>query len=275
MASPPADRADTSKLRRLWREPTLHFFAIAAVALLGQRFVSGDPRTIEITPALKADLLRRYQDQLGRPITAAEADAFMAEWKADEALYREALREGLDRDDLAVRGLLVGKMRERLLLQTRLREPSDADLQGYLERHRDQFEAPLVYEHDYVTFDKRDPHAAEQRAKYERQLAAGATPESLGLRHTAANVTRERIQQDLGADVGEKIGQLPIGQWAPLETSDRLLLIKLIRIQGGLPDLATLKSALAGAWKAEQAQQAVSRAAKAVADRYRFREKSR
>jgi hypothetical protein len=275
MASPPADSDETSKLRRLWREPTLHFFALAAAILLGQRLLAGDPRTIEITPALKADLLRRYHDQLGRPITSAEAEAFMASWKADEALYREALREGVDRDDLAVRDLLIGKMRERLLLQTRLREPTDADLQQYLESHREQFEAPLLYEHDYVAFDKRDPLAPAQRAQYQKKLFAGATPESLGLRTTAANVSRERIQQDLGPGIAEKIGHLPLGQWVELETPDRLLLVKLIRIQGGLPDAASLKAQLTGLWKAEQAQKAVNEGAKALAARYRFEEKSR
>ena len=87
-----SDGTRTTRLGRLVREPTLHFFALAAAILLGQRLVAGDPRTIEITPALKADLLRRYQDQLNRPPTSAEAEAFMAAWKADEALYREALR---------------------------------------------------------------------------------------------------------------------------------------------------------------------------------------
>lgn len=270
-----AKASATSKLPQLLREPTLHFFVIAAAALLAQRLVAGDPRTIELTPALKADLLRRYRDQLSRPVTSAEAEAFVAAWKADEALYREALREGIDREDVAVRNLLVGKMRERLLLQTRLREPTDADLRDYLERHRDQFEAPLLFEHDYVAFDKQAPHAAEQRAKYREKLEAGATPASLGLRNTAANVNRERVQQDLGPEIAAKIGQLPLGRWTALETSDRLLLLKLIRVQGGLPDPNDLKAALTGAWKAEQAQQAVDRAAKAVAARYRFEEKSR
>src|SRR4051794_3946624 len=100
MSSPPVRSAG---LARLFREPTLHFFAIAALVLAGHRFFSGNPRTIAVTPALKADLLRRFHDQLNRPPTSAEADAFLAAWKVDEALYREALREGLDRDDPTVR----------------------------------------------------------------------------------------------------------------------------------------------------------------------------
>src|SRR4051794_35851934 len=75
MATEPADRAKSSAFFRLLREPTLHFFAIAAAALLVQRAMVGDLQTIELTPALETDLLRRYHDQMGRAATPAEAEA--------------------------------------------------------------------------------------------------------------------------------------------------------------------------------------------------------
>src|SRR3712207_1494009 len=113
------ESAEPWRLSRLLREPTLHFFAIAVLVLVGQRLVIGNPRTVVITPALKADLLRRYHDQLNRAPTRAEADEFMADWKIDEALYREALREGIDRQDPTVRNVLITRMRDRPMLQAR------------------------------------------------------------------------------------------------------------------------------------------------------------
>jgi hypothetical protein len=262
-------------LSRLLREPTLHFFVLAAVLLAGQRLVVGDARTIVMTPALEADLRRRYQDQIGRPPTRAEGDAFIAAWKVDEALYREALREGIDRDDPTVRNVLIGKMRERALLQTRIPEPTETELQQYLAVHREQFEVPLMYEHEFVTFPKTDPGAAAERAKYERQLSAGATPASLGLRSTAGNVTRERIEQEFGPKVADEITRLPRGKWQELEAGDRLLLVKLIDVKGGLPPPDMLHAQLVAAFKAEKEQAAVAQATKAIAARYRFEEKSR
>ena len=264
-----------SAFARLLREPTLHFFAIAAVILMGQRLMTSDERTIEITPELKADLLRRYQDQLNRPPTSAEAEAFMTAWKLDEALYREAIREEIDRDDATVRNVVVTKMRERLLLQTRMREPTAADLQQYLEQHRNEFEAPLIFEHEYVTFPKAHPKSEQEREKYERQLAAGATPASLGLRSTAANVNRERIEQEFGREVADKIAHLPKGQWQRLETADRLLLLKLLRIHGGLPEPEELHARLLSGWKAAAARKILDAAARGVAERYRFEEPAR
>jgi hypothetical protein len=275
MAIPTNDDPKRSALYRLVREPTLHFFAIAAAALLLQRSIVGDAKTIELGPALKADLLRRYHDQMGRPATPAEAEGIVANWKTEETLYREALREGLDRDDPAVRNLLITKMRERLLLQTPLGEPTPADLQQFLEQHRADYELPLLYEHEYVVFPKQDPGAEQLRAKAQRQLAVGATPTSLGLRSTVANVNRERIEQEFGTQVAEQIRSLPVGQWRELETSDRLLLVKMNGIQGGLAAPAALHEQLLAGWRASMAQKIVTQATEGLTRRYRFEEKAR
>jgi PPIC-type PPIASE domain len=275
MANPPIESGKTSTFQRLLREPTLHFFAVAAVALSVQRAIVGDAQIIELTPALRADLLRRYQDQMGRAATPAEADAWLANWKSEEALYREALREKLDRDDPAVRNLLVGKMRERLLLQTPLRTPTDAELQQFLEQHRADYEIPRLYEHEYVVFPKQEPGAEQRRAKFERELAAGATTASLGLRSTVANVNQERIEQEFGVPVADQIRNLPVGQWRELETNDRWLLVKLIAVSGGLAPPALLHEQLLAGWNAAEAQKIVDRATQGILKRYRIEDKTR
>ena len=274
MATEPTDGAKKSAFLRLLREPTLHFFALAAAALLLQRSLVGDAQTIELTPALKADLSRRFHDQMGRPATPEEAEAVLANWKAEEALYREALRERLDREDPTVRNLLISKMRERLLLQTPLGQPSEAELQQFLEQHRADYEAPLLYEHEYVVFPKQEPGAEQLRAKSQPRLAAGATPTSLGLRSTVANVNRERIEQEFGPAVADQIRSLAPGQWHGLETNDRWLLVKMNQIQGGLAPPAVLHAQLLAGWQAARAQKAVEQATEAVKQRYRFQEKS-
>ncbi len=267
-------RNPSGRLARLLREPTVHFFVVAVVILVVQRVVVRDPRVIVITPALRADLVRRFQDQLSRPPTSAEIESYMRAWKRDEALYREALREGIDRDDLSVRTVLIGQMRERAVLATRAAEPTDSDLQQYLEEHRDLFEAPFLYEHEYVTFAKNEPGAEQRRAKYKRELQAGATTAALGLRSVAANVNRERIDQEFGSETAELVRRLPIGKWEALETDDRFLLVRMIHVEGGLPDAEVLHERLVGAWKASMAQKAIERASQAIADRYRFVESS-
>ncbi|HET7541350.1 MAG TPA: peptidylprolyl isomerase, partial [Polyangiaceae bacterium] len=198
----------------------------------------------------------------------------VATWKIDETLYREALREKLDREDPAVRNLLISAMRDRLLLRTPLGEPSEAELQQFLEQHRSDYETPRRFEHEYVVFPKQEPGAEQRRAEYERKLTAGATPTSLGLRSTVANVDRERIVQEFGAAIADQIPNLPIGQWRELETNDRLLLVKLNGIQGGLAPPALLHEQLLAGWRMARSQQIVEQATQALTHRYRFEDKS-
>lgn len=267
-------RAQT-KLSHLLREPTLHFFALAAALFLVHRLVVGDPRTIVMTPALKADILRRFQDQMGRPAGSAEADAVVKAWKVDEALYREALREGLDREDPTVRNALINKVRERAVLEARIPEPSEADLERYLAEHRDRYESPWIYEHEYVVFPKSEPDAEQKRAKAERQLQAGATPASLGLRSTAAKVNRERIEQEFGPETADAISKLPIGGWYEVASADRLVLVRMIAKEGGLPPPEMLHARVLADWRGEKTAKAVAAKAQAIVERYRFEEPSR
>lgn len=278
-------RVKINFLARLLREPTMHFFALAAALFAVQQLVAGDGRTIVVTPALTADLVRRLQDQLGRAPSQEEAEAEIEAWKTDEAVYREAVRDGLDRNDPTVRSVLIGKIRERALLQARIPEPTEAELDEYLAAHRAQFETPLIYEHEYVVLPKGEPATASakgfkplsaaKRAGYLTQLRAGATPASLDLRSTAANVDRERIEQTFGSDVAEKITHLPLGQWQEIEDRDQWLLVELIAVRGGLPPAEALRAQLTAALMSERQQQAVAQAVRAIAERYRFEHRSR
>jgi hypothetical protein len=268
-------RAWTRKAARLLSEPTIHFFIIAAVIFLVHRLIAGDPRTIVMSPALRNDLVRRFQDQLGKTPSVTEIDAALESWKRDEALYREALREGLDRDEPMVRTILINKERERAALGAPVPEPSESELDQYLAQHRDLYETPFVYEHEYVVFPKNGPEAEQQRAKYERALKAGATPATLGLRSVAANVRRERIEEEFGPELAKQICSLPIGEWQPLENEKSLILVRMIRIEGGPPNPELQHQRLVVGWKAEMQAKATERAAQAIEARYRFKEASK
>jgi hypothetical protein len=74
--------------------------------------------------------------------------------------------------------------------------------------------------------------------------------------------------------VAAAICRLPLGQWRELETADRLLLVELIGIHGGLPPPGVLHARLVAAWKGAQEQEAMAQATHEIARRYRFEEPS-
>lgn len=260
---------------RLLREPIFVFFAIGGLVFLAHRAIAGDPRTIVVSSAVRSDLDRRFRDQLGRAPNAGEIDVAMKNWERDESLFREALRDGVEREDPAVRALLIDKVRERLGREFPVPEPSQGDLDQWLLEHRKLYEMPFVYEFEYIAFPNSDPQAEQRRQKFEPALRAGATPNSLGLRTVAANVRRERIEEELGSDAATRIVGLPVGQWHTLENQNNRLLVRMIHIEGGLPKPEELRERLSLDWKSTRQQQAIERAAQSIADHYRFVEKMR
>src|SRR5207247_1822018 len=112
----------------------------------------GAPRTVVVTPALKAEVSRRFQDANGRTPSGPELAAEVHKWEIDEALFREAQREHLDRDDPGIRSILADKMRMRAAFELPKREPTDAELDAWLAAHRSLYEAPPRYDFEFVAF---------------------------------------------------------------------------------------------------------------------------
>ncbi|WP_437602559.1 hypothetical protein WMF28_13190 [Sorangium sp. So ce590] len=255
------------------REPVIHFLFIGALLFLAHRLIAGDPRRIVVGPGLKADVEWHFLDETGRAPTEAELMAALDAWKRDEALYREALREGLDRQDAAVRTLLADRLRARAAQQMAAREPTDAELDAWLAAHRSQYEAPLRYNFELVAFPKSDPAAETQRSKVRLALADGADPRTLGRPIVGGNLTRDKLAAKFGPAVSESICNLPLTTWQALEIEDSLLLVRVNRIDGGLPSREALRPTLAADWVAARKKQAVDDFVESVVARYRFEEK--
>src|SRR3954462_1633659 len=120
---------------RLLAEPVLHFFVLGVLLFAAHRVFVGAPRTVVVTPGVKAELSRRFQDANGGAPTGAELAADVHKWQIDEALYREALRDHLDRDDPGIRAILADKMRMRAAFELPKREPTAAELDAWLAAH--------------------------------------------------------------------------------------------------------------------------------------------
>jgi hydrogenase/urease accessory protein HupE len=94
-------------------------------------------------------------------------------------LYREGLALGLDRDDPVVRNRVRQKA-DLLSADALAAEPTDADLQAYLEIHQREFDIPGRVSFEQVYFDP-DKHAIEHVIDVARDaLAHGRSPKIVG-----------------------------------------------------------------------------------------------
>lgn len=260
--------------RALLREPLVHFFAIGAFLFLAHRVVAGDSRTIVVTPALKAELSRRFRDANGRRPEPAELARAVHEWERDEALFREALRERLDRDDFGVRAALIDKMHARAAFEVRDTTPSDAELQAWLDAHRDVYETPRGYDFEFLAFPKTDPGARDERDKVEHAIATGADPKSFGRPVVGGNMSVADMQGRVEPELVARIPSMPLMTWQPLETPKSFLLARVKRVGGGMPTLEQVRGRVTEDYKRAHRNQAVDRILQRTVDRYRFVEKN-
>jgi hypothetical protein len=259
----------------LLAEPTVWFFLAGASLFVAHRLVTGDPRLIVLTPGVKAELARQFRDTNGHPPTPAEMDDEIRTWAREEALSREAVRERLDRNDRTIRTVLADKLRTRVAVGIPQREPTPAELAGWLATHRSLYETPRRYDYLSIAFPKDDPSSPAALAKVEHTLEAGADPRRLGRPIAGGDLTDADLRERLGPALAAGIEGLPVGRWQRLTGGDALLLVRLNALDGGLPSADELRPRLVADWHYAERKQEVDRAVQAIVDRYHIEERAR
>ena len=262
----------SATLKRLLREPLLIFFVVGALLFLVHRLAGGDPRSIVVTPGVRAELDRQLRDANGRAPTPAEEQAAVQRWVRAEALYREALREGLDRDDPNVRNVLVEKIQTRRAMEAPRHEPSQAELDAWLAAHRSLYERPLRYSIEWIVFSKDGAAAgtdpAAERETFLRARGQGANERFLGKTIYGATLTADGARDRLGAAVAGALPSFPPKEWRQSSNGDDLLLVRLNQVDGGLPPPDELRPRLIADLMQAQQEAAMQRAVEAIVARY-------
>jgi len=232
---------------RVLREPLVHFLVAGALvfALFGDNGAPQD-RRIAIDSAQIGRLSAEFAQTFRRPPTRAERDALIANAVRDEVYYREALRLGLDRDDLVVRRRMRLKMEGFATTPVDLAAPSDTTLQGWLDRYPARF-------------------AGEPTYSFEQRFAGGpiALPASLDDAPTSEVAAR------FGEDFAAALPRLPLGQWTPVASGFGEHSVRLnARRPAPPPRLADIRQRVENDWRAAQARASSERAYRALRDSY-------
>ncbi len=227
---------------------------------------------VVVTPGVRAELARSFQDSHGRAPAPDELEAEVRSWERDEALARQAKREGLDRDDRTIRAVLADHLRARVAQTIPNRQPTAAELDAWLAAHRGDYEAPRRFDYQTIAFP-RSPAGAAERAKLEQALAGGADGRTVGRPLVGGNLTAPELEQRLGPPAAARVQRMPVGKWEPVDTDRELLLVRLEGVSGGLPPAGELRPRLLADWQYAQHQREVEDALAAVVRGYRFEER--
>jgi parvulin-like peptidyl-prolyl isomerase len=151
-------------LGRLWREPLVRFLLIGLVlfaAMSGARALQRP--TVRIDAAELDQLGAYWEAQYQRPPSKAELAGIIQDRIDEELLAREALRLGLDRDDMIIRRRLAQKM-GFASEDAAAREPTEAELRAYYAKTADRYAAPAKVSFQQVFFSGDRPGGGAQLA---------------------------------------------------------------------------------------------------------------
>jgi peptidyl-prolyl cis-trans isomerase C len=257
-------------MRRLLREPLLHFFVLGALlfgvygyANRGRGGVEPS-KQIQLTLDDLNQLMVVFQSQWRRPPTPDEFRRLVESRVQEEVLYREALAMGLDKDDEIVKRRMAQKMQFLAEDVAAAREPSSEELASWYAEHSDQFAQPerISFRHLYFSPDRRGARAQGDAAKALARLAG--EPEDSKLAGSLADpfmfqdYYRDRAPDYLGKEFGPQfalaVRKLTPGSWqGPVESGFgwHLVFVDTV-VPGRVPAFEEVESDVKTAWLADQ-----------------------
>jgi len=266
-------------LRAAIRDPLLHFAVVGALVFAGLAFVENGKRSvIRISGAEVAQLADYWKSQTGRAPTKADLDALVEERVDEEVLAREAVREGLDRDDVIIRRRLAQKMAFAGEDMTRTPDPSETDMRAYFDAHRDAYTLPPSVSLRQIFFSRdRDGATARDAAQAALGLVnrAGARPprgDPFMLPLEAADVRQDDLRKNFGDAFAAAVAGAPPGRWiGPVESPYGLHLIRVEAHKSGrAPTFDDVRAQVHDALLAERRAAANAAYRKSLRNRYRI-----
>ncbi len=267
-------------MRRFYREPLLHFLLLGALLFVVhrgiQRLKTSDD-VIVIRPALRADLERELAAELGRTPQPAELESALETWKAEEILFREGVRLGLDDDDPLVRRRVVSKVLELERELSFGREPTDGELDAWLEQFAARYAEPTRYDFDQVFVSGVAKLALPRANRIAAELERGAASADQGDHFDAGSrfeaATLASLRQIFGERFADHVAALELERWRVVESVHGLHVVRLTQVRPGpAPERERLRARLVRDWKLAQREIVTRLAREKYGTRYVFKD---
>jgi hypothetical protein len=271
-------------VKRILKEPLLHFLLLGAAlftayGLMSRPGSNDAPGKIVVTTGHIEHLAAGFAKTWQRPPTEAEIKGLIDDWVREEIATREALALGLDKDDTVIRRRLRQKLEfvsDDIAAQI---EPTDADLNAYLQAHPESFriEPRLTFSQVYLNPEKRGKSLARDTARLLAQLkqAGGEADisvlgDSLMLEQTFQSVPTGEIGKQFGEQFVTQLADVSPGQWqGPVESGYGVHLVFVSeRTEGRLPVLAEARDVVQREWTNARRLEGNEKFYKKLLDRY-------
>ncbi len=265
-------------LRRIAREPLSHFLLIGALLFGGLTGIKALRRPVVRLEAQDLNQLVSYwAAQMQRPPTKVELAGIIRDRVDEELLAREALRLGLDKDDMIIRRRLAQKMAFASDDTAQTAEPADTVLRAYYVRTADRYASPARVSFQQVFFSGDRPHggAAKAAAQALERAEEGGRDAPTGDPLLFPSAYEDVGVQDLLRDYGPAFVKLletaPAGSWqGPVLSPYGWHIVNIsARRQPAAMSFEAVRDQVREAWQADQRAEANTAFLRNLRKRYR------
>ena len=272
----------TFDLRRWLREPLLHFLILGVLLFLLFHLKGGSgtkQSEIVVTTGTVRTISEGFERVWKRPPTQQELDSLIQDYIKEEIYYREAVANGLDRDDTIIRRRLRQKMEFLADGMGYIKEPTEKDLQLYLQRHPEKFrvENRFTFSQVYLNPEQHQnslPQDATQLLAKLNNAGNSVDASQYGdrfmLGYYFSNQSESNVARTFGDQFAKQLAQLETGKWVgPIESGygQHLVLISN-RTEGSTPPLSEVRKQVQSEWMTEEAKQTSEKFYESLRSRY-------
>ena len=267
---------ETSRLPKLLKEPLVHFLA-GAFLVFGFFWATGSNRdpadyVISIGETDIARFKARWIQNFRREPSSGEMDGLIDQAIKEEIYYREALRLGLDRNDPVVRRRLATKMRFLSNANDDGDQPSDAQLQKWMDDHPEKYAGSAVYDLEQIYLGQGDDVDPKRVTQWIAGLNSDAIQKEdiakpLSVPPQIRNAETSEISRQFGEKFSAAIASLEVGNWSgPVASGFGSHIVKIrSKIPGKSLSLELARQAVTNDWRADR----TAKLEKAALDAYR------
>jgi PPIC-type PPIASE domain len=250
-------------MKRLLREPLVHFLVLGALLFAGygllNRSGAPEPGRIVISQGQLAFMWESFTNTRQRPPTREEWGGLIRDRVREEVYYREALTLGLEKDDLIIRRRLQQKMAFLTDDVAARAQPTDDELNAYLQAHTEKFrvEPRFTFRQVYLNPAKHGESLAHDAAQLLAQLNQfgsksdiSALGDSLMLDNRFDALPIGEVARLFGEKFATSLGGLSLRRWqGPVESAYGLHLVFVSeRQEGRAPTLADVREDVRRDW---------------------------
>ena len=229
------------------KQKLLIFFSIGLfIFVIDIVFNEDSPNKITIYESELDSLINTWITQVGREPTNEEIDGIIKQLIDEEILYREALKLGLDKNDIIIKRRLAQKI-SFLKQESISSNPSEEEIKEYYLNHKDDYFVESTYTFSHIYFSE-DNQAQSRSTKALQSIQQGEKPSLFGdpflLGKNFSIKTSKELKRSFGDQFSDSIKDLDIKKWdGPIssEYGEHLIFLNSYT-DSFLPELSQVRS---------------------------------